>query len=173
MSRNLKGFMIGYCQELTGLQTTSLKKFLAAVLDDTPRAFEPLVLLAIAQGREDYLERLAADTPLALRCSDLVAKYRDSGLSPEQFARSLPTDDRLGKAAAAWRSEVGRLARDRKTLEGVARAMLQLMEEKGITRAQACRQLGLDKGNFYAFLKGDVTRLGRTTAISAYHRLVG
>ena len=57
--------MLGYCQELTGLQTTSLKKFLAAVLDDAPRAFEPLVLLAIAQGRESYLERLTANTPLA------------------------------------------------------------------------------------------------------------
>lgn len=58
MSRSFGGFLLGYVQELTGLETTSLKRLFRAVADDSPRAAEALLLLALASGREGYLMRL-------------------------------------------------------------------------------------------------------------------
>lgn len=171
MSRNLYGFMLGYCQELTGLGTSSLKKLFSSVRDGHPRAAEPLMLLAIAQGREAYLCNLSRSTPYESAYRDFAKRFEESGKDAEEFASSLPATDRFGKAAAAWMSEKQRLERDRSTLKGVAAEMNRILEEKGISRATACNALGLDKGNFYAFLKGDVRRLSRKTALDAYRQL--
>lgn len=172
MRCSLQQFMTKYCQELTGLQTTSLKKLFNAVLSDTPRAFETVVFLAVAQGRENYLQRLTVDTIYAEQCSDFLSKYHESGLSPEDFALSLPATDRFGKAAASWRSYIMKRERDQKILKAASQNMLTAIEEKGITKAQACQQLGLDKGNFYAFLRGDVTRISKQTIMRVYSQLV-
>lgn len=172
MSCSLKGFMTKYCQELTGLKTTSLKKLFNAVLSNTPRAFEAVVFLAIAQKREDYLQHLSADTIYAQQCSDFISKYHDSGLQPEDFALSLPATDRFGKAAAGWRSYITKRERDQKILKTASQRMLEAIEDKGITKAQASRQLGLDKSNFCAFLRGDVTRISKKTIMEVYSQLV-
>ena len=171
VSRNLSGFMLAYCKELTNLQTTSLKKFFKATLNDCSRAAEPLMLFALSEGREEYLLRLSNGSSLFNKYSSFVEKYKQSGLSPEDFVRSLSPDDRFGKAAAAWVSETTQLERDRQTLLGVAKKINQVLNIKGISRAEACRELKIDKGNFYAFLKGDPSKLGRKTAIRAYREL--
>lgn len=36
-----------------------------------------------------------------------------------------------------------------------------------MTRAEACRVTRLNKGNFYAFLKGDTSKMSRKTAMNA------
>lgn len=43
----------------------------------------------------------------------------------------------------------------------------EFLEDAGLSRAEACRLLGLNKGNFYAFMKGDLTKLSRATAVGA------
>lgn len=171
MSRSFKGFLQAYAQELTGRQTTSLKKLSEAVVGDSPRAAETLLLLALASGREDYLMRQVRGTSLegSYRAA-LVDLERTGGLL-EPWLEQLPDQDRYRKVWNAWRSEATRLERDRRMLPGVRDAIERIMAEQGMTRAQACRVAGLNKGNFYAFMKGDVSRLSRETAVNAYRRL--
>lgn len=47
----------------------------------------------------------------------------------------------------------------------------EFLEDAGLSRPEACRLLGLNKGNFYAFMKGDLTKLSRATAIDACQTL--
>ena len=89
----------------------------------------------------------------------------------EKWLEQLPDQNRYRKVWNAWRSEATRLERDRRMLPGVRDAIDRVMAERGMTRAQACRLTGLNKGNFYAFMKGDVAKLSRETAVNAYRTL--
>lgn len=55
MSTLLQGFLTKYCKELTSSNTTSLKQLFNLADSEFPRAYEPLLLLAVCSGREAYL----------------------------------------------------------------------------------------------------------------------
>ena len=171
MSRSFRGFLIDYCRELSGLETTSLRRFLDAV-DDQPRLAEPLLLLAIASGREGYLMRHVGAASLEALYRGFLAGLSASGLGLEDYLERLPDGDRFKKTYLVWRSESTQLERDRLTLKRVSAEMGRLIIEKGLSRAEVCRKAKVDKGNFYAFLKGDVARMGRATAMRVYRTLV-
>lgn len=171
MSRGFKGFLLEYCKELTGTETTSLKKLFQVATSSAPRAFEPLLLLAVMEGREAYLLSVANNSKQLREYEQFLNKLAADGGDLFDFLEKLPDNDRHKKAFLAWRSESEALDRNRKTLAFVADAFSRLLKEKGLMRAEACRRLGLNKGNFYAFLKGDVTRMSRDTAVGAYKRL--
>ena len=148
MSRRFEGFLLDYCRELTSLSTSSIKKLFAAVNDDSPRAGEPLLLLVIMQGREAYLMRQATGTSWEAPYAAFLEQYEEARLDLREFLSNLPDGNRYKKAYLAWMSQSTRLGRDRTTLANVAKAMSALIEEKEFTRAEACRKLKLDKGNF-------------------------
>lgn len=165
-------FLLGYCQELTGCDgTASLKRLFQAMRSNNPRAAEPLLLLALCQGREGYLLKMASGTKTESSYLAFLSDFRESGKALEAYLHALPEGNRFKKAYVAWQAERTRLQRDRLTLERVSRNINDLLEEKDISRAEACRALSLNKGNFYAFLKGDPSKLSRKTAIEAYKKL--
>ena len=55
MNLTFKGFLRGYCRELPGLQTDSLRRFFASVLGGAPAAAEVVMCFAAAQGKVEYL----------------------------------------------------------------------------------------------------------------------
>lgn len=171
MTRSRKAFLLAYCKSLTGLETTSLKKLFRATAEGCPRAAEPVLLLALEEGRAEFLLRQARGTCYEARFRAFVEAYESSELSLDSFLSTLPAGNRFAKAHAAWTSESTRRERDLRTLQNVRARMEELLEEAGLSRAEACRLLGLNKGNFYAFMKGDLTKLGRATAVDAYKTL--
>lgn len=46
----------------------------------------------------------------------------------------------------------------------LASRMAELIELTGVSAYRASADLGIDRSNLYAFLKGDASRLGRETA---------
>lgn len=165
-------FLLGYCQELAGCDdTSSLKRLFRAMQANNPRAAEPLLLLALCQGREGYLLKTASGTKEEPLYRAFLSDFRGSGKTLEAYLGTLSEGNRFRKAYVAWEAERTRLQRDRLTTVNVSRSISDLLEEKGMSRAEACRALGLNKGNFYAFLKGDPSKLSRRTAIEAYKKL--
>lgn len=171
MSRSFKNFLTAYCQELTGTKTTSLKKLFLAAESDSPRVREPLMLLALTQGREAYLLRLADGTEVNEHYQEFLNAFSESDLVLEEYLLTLPERNRFRRPLDAWFAEKGRLGEDRAMLLNVASVIKDLLNQKGLSRAEACRVTGLNKGNFYAFLKGDTAKLSRSTAIAAYDKL--
>ena len=83
----------------------------------------------------------------------------------------LPDDDPFKTVLVEWRTDSSRLEVDRKILKYVSTAFSDLLADKNMTRAEACRVTRLNKGNFYAFLKGDTSKISRKTAMNAYREI--
>lgn len=174
-----KTFLEGYCAELSGLETRSLKAF-AFALPDTPRLKEPLLLLALEEGREGFLlrqmEKVAAQGDgRRFNWATILKEFRTfsdafatSGVSLTDYLETLPQENRYRKCLMSWESAQSQTARDRRFLASMPDQLGELIAYRGFTRAEACRIAGLNKGNFYAFLKGDFTKLSRETAVAAY-----
>lgn len=171
MTRSRKAFLLAYCKNLTGLETTSIKKLFQSVAEGCPRAAEPVLLLALEEGREEFLLRQARGTRYEAGFRAFVRELEVSELSLDDFLAGLPASNRFAKVHAAWVSESRRPERDLQTLRGVRKKMEEQLKASELSRAAACRLLGLNKGNFYAFMKGDLTKLSRATAINAYKTL--
>ncbi|WP_172136218.1 helix-turn-helix transcriptional regulator [Adlercreutzia sp. ZJ473] len=166
-----RGFLLKYCQELAGAQTSSLKKLFAIAKQGRPRVFEPLLLLSLCDHREGYLIKQAVGSSMFDSYRRITTRFHHSGLALKRFLDTLPERSRYKRPLIAWRAEKARKQTDRQTLQRVATSLVTLLEQKGISRAEACRITGLNKGNFYAFLKGDASKLSRGTAMRAYRTL--
>lgn len=171
MSKSFRTFLLAYCQELTGLKTSSLKLMGKSAATQSPRALEPLVLLAILDGRESYLLKHVEGSASCEPCRSFLRHYQQSGLSLFDYLESLPDGNRFKRPLSAWRAEAQRTESDKRVMADIAAKMQELIDHAGMSRAEACRITGLNKGNFYAFLKGDTSKLSRDTAIGAYRLL--
>lgn len=171
MSRSFEGFLCQYCQEITGVGSTSVRKLFSAAASNAPHAAEAVLLYAVVTKRCSFLMKSVEGSAWEDSYRAFLREYEQAGCSLEEHLESLPSSDRFHKVYRSWQSSQSRLERDRATLANVAKAILALLKEKGMTRAEACRLLGLNKGNFYAFLKGDASKLSRETAMKAYGAL--
>ena len=55
LNLTFEGFLKGYCRELSGQQSLSFRKLVEQAMTDAPRVAEPLFLLALAQGKVEYV----------------------------------------------------------------------------------------------------------------------
>ena len=55
MNLTFEGFLKGYCRELSGQQSLSFRKLVKQATTVAPRVAEPLFLLALAQGKAEYV----------------------------------------------------------------------------------------------------------------------
>ena len=141
MACSFRYFLLKRCQGLTGLNTTSTKKFFAAAEDAHPEAFAPLLLLAICDGREEYLLRRAEGTKAAEMFDEFVEHWHASGRPLEVYLGMLPDGDPFKTILVEWRTDSSRIEVDRKILKYVSTAFGDLLADKNMTRAEACREI--------------------------------
>ena len=165
--RSFEGFLVGYCADLTGVRTTSVKR-LAELCEDFPRAEEPALLLAAALGRLGYMARCAEGKRVGERARALsdVIEGGASGLSA--YLDGLDDADRLKKPYLSWLSERGRTDRDRRVSAAMAERTLSVIREAGLKRSQVAAAAGIDKGSFYAWLSGAEGKVSRERARKAF-----
>ena len=81
---------------------------------------------------------------------------------------SLCTEDKLpNRYANVWHAYRGvkeKSAADRRVNALMRKRTLEALEESGVTRYGICRALHLNKGNVYAYLAGDDSKVSRETA---------
>ena len=100
-----------------------------------------------------------------------VEHWHASGVPLEVYLGMLPDGDPFKTILVEWRTDSSRIEVDRKILKYVSTAFGDLLADKNMTRAEACRVTRLNKGNFYAFLKGDTSKMSRKTAMNAYREI--
>ncbi|MCL2826686.1 MAG: hypothetical protein FWD72_04705 [Eggerthellaceae bacterium] len=172
MKQGLEGFLTQYCQTLTNLNAKSLKHFFAHTVTDSPRAAEPLLLLALCQGRADYLMRLAAGTKYETEYKSFLSSLADSNQSLESFLSSESAAAPYRKVYNSFLSETGKLSRDRAVLGQLIPQLNSLISEQRVSRYRITKDLGINKGNLYSFLKGDTSKLSRETGMGVYQYLL-
>lgn len=164
MNLTLKGFLRQYCRELTGLNTSSLKKLCAAAASAAPRAAEPLFLLAAEEGRLDCLLKAARGTRLQEPYELMTALLKEAG-SAKRLLEMKDAPNRLRKVERAYKARRGATKVDRRIVGLMREKTLDAMQEQGLTAYRICKALDLNLGNIYAYLgKGDVTKVSRDTA---------
>lgn len=165
MNLTFKGFLKGYCQELTGLKTTNIKKLLEASLAESPRVAEPLFLMAVTMGKQEYLMRLAGGTKWKddYDAVSFALSQQQGSLEATLQRGELPT--RYQSVWDAYRAKKEAVNNDRRVNGLMREKTLAALREAGMSCYRLCKDLGLNKGNVYAYLhKGDDTKVSRNTA---------
>jgi len=172
MRQGFEGFLAQYCRTLTRLDSRSLKRLFARTVEDSPRAAEPLLLLALCQGRAAYLLKLATGTKHRDAYESFVSGLTSSGLGLEAYLASGSAPERYRKTYDSYLSQSGKLSRDRDVVGQLVPLLNSLIAQRGTSRYRLAEDLGLNKGNLYAFLKGNTDKLSREKAIAVYRHLL-
>lgn len=162
MTRTFKGFLKEYCRNLSGLDTTSLRR-LAAAARNNARLVEPLFALAAIQGKADYLVSISKG---AWFYDDYVSLSRqlEEHESLESLLLSATTPRRYAAVLDAFRSRNDEQDAKRRIAGLLQPKIMEALNRRGMTRYQLCRDLGLNYGNVYAFLAGDSSKVSKETA---------
>lgn len=164
MNLTFKGFLRGYCRELTGLKTDNLKTMLNAVLTDAPAAEEALMCFAAVQGKASHLLDLAKGLRLEAPYREIVEAL-PSFSSVEEFLASETAPIRYNKVWQAFMAKKNRCVADRRVVSAMREKTLDALSRTHRTVYSLCKQLNLNRGNVYAYLNaGDVTKVSRDTA---------
>ncbi len=164
MNLTFKGFLRGYCRELTGLDTDNLRKLFAASLDDAPAAAQAVMVFAAVQGKAQYLAGLAAGATLESEYTAFVQALEQAGDVPSLLQGDY-AQTRYGKVWLAYLSKKESINADRRVIALMRDKTLASLERAGVSVYALCKQLGLNRGNFYAYLNGgDASKVSRQTA---------
>lgn len=163
MNLTFEGFLKGYCRELSGQQSLSFRKLVKQATTDAPRVAEPLFLLALAQGKAEYVLALSEGSWMEESYRDVFSLYGQAGsLASLCAGGKLPR--RYANVWHAYRAIKEKSATDRRINALMRKRTLGALEKSGVTRYGLCRDLHLNKGNVYAYLAGDDSKVSRETA---------
>ncbi len=166
MNLTFKGFLRLYCRELTGLQTDNLRKLVNAAATDCPAAAEAVMLFAAAQGKVEYAVNLACGFWMEEDYKLVAGQIAKLG-SVEAFLESRDASSRYKKVLLAYLAQTTAIEADRRVIALMRSKTLDALKRSGCSVYGVCRDLGLNKGNIYAYLnKGDVSKVSRNTARS-------
>lgn len=163
MNLTFEGFLKGYCRELSGQRSLSYRKLVEQATTVEPRVAEPLFLLALAQGKAEYVLGLSEGSWMEEGYRGVLSLYNQAG-----SLASLCTKGKLpNRYANVWRAYRGvkeRPAADRRVNALMRKRTLDALAGSSLTRYGLCRDLHLNKGNVYAYLAGDDSKVSRETA---------
>lgn len=124
------------------------------------RGAEYLYLYAVDMGKEDELME-----DLAIRGASLPTLQEAHKMSRRRSAEEFVADHRsaldtrFAKAHDIWMAHVKAKENDDFTRSNLLKEIELKMSEKGVSAYSVCKELGINQGNFYAFLRGDVGKL--------------
>lgn len=170
MRLTFRGWLLSYCQELTGLKTTSVKKFVSAVEGSAPHASAAVFLLAVEAGRVADLISRSSDPELFAEWESVSAMLPETPMGAEAFVREnygdLPV--RYRKVIDAYDTVAEERKNDEHAKALMAKKTVAALESAGKTRYRLCKDLKLNEGNVYAWLAGDPSKVSRVTARRAW-----
>ena len=175
MKLTFRGWLLAYCQELTALKTTSVKKLASAVEGSAPHASAAVFLLAVEVGRVEELLNRASGSELLAEWKSVASMLPKSPAGAEAFARSSYGDlpIRYRKVVDAYDAVSEGRVNDERAKELMAEKTLAALESAGKTRYRLCKDLKLNEGNVYAWLAGDPSKVSRATARRAWRYAEG
>ena len=170
MRLTFRGWLLSYCQELTGLKTTSVKKLVSAAEEYAPHASAAVFFLAVEAGRIADLVSRASDPELLAEWMPVAAMLPENPTNAEAFARAnydeLPI--RYRKVIDAYDAVAEDRENDERAKALMAEKTVAALENAGKTRYRLCKDLKLNEGNVYAWLAGDPSKVSRATARRAW-----
>lgn len=162
MNRTFRGFLKRYCRELSALDTSSLRRLVAAA-DGNARLVEPLFAFAATEGKLDHLLCISKGKWYEEEYLRL-AKLLSEEASLEALLASEKVPQRYAAVLDAYRAQGDTLAADRRMNGLMREKIMDALKRQGMNRYQLCRDLKLNFGNVYAYLAGDDSKVSNATA---------
>lgn len=158
-----KGFLSQYVRKLSHSDTLDLKRLADEALTNNPRLRAPLVLYALAHGKQEKLASLLGSSGPAAEMPDMLGR-----LDPERLEAQLAEGLVPEAYRKVWTSFL--VARDAPQRDGELKAamrkkVLLLQKEKNCSNYRVYTDLKLNPGNINSWLKnGDSTKVSYHTA---------
>jgi hypothetical protein len=142
------GFLKSYVRSLSKTETNSLYKLTKEAADENPRLREPLFLYA------KFTEY-----------KNLANRYDKAGFEAALQNAMSPLPEEYKKVWKSYLSKKNRLQNDNHTKELMRNKVVKLQKSKGVSNYRLYADLGLNPGNFNAWLKyGDPNKVSLDTA---------
>ena len=137
-----------------------------------PRLREPLYLYAAESGKLAHLMSVCKDKHLAVKYEKMNQQYDLISLHDALERDSADLDERYRKIWHSYQSARLRPQSDAQTKELIRHKILELRRKKGISNYRIYKDLGLNAGNFNAWLKhGDDSKISLKQARNALNYL--
>lgn len=157
-----KGFLTKYVKELSYSNTLDLKK-LAAEVGENHRLRAPLVLYAIATGKDALLQSCLQGVAEGDKLRNMLAAMRDCNL--DQLLKDGQAPEEYLKVWNSFRVSNTATAREEELKAAMRKKVLQLLNEKQCSNYRVYRDLNLNPGNINSWLKnGDGNKVSYQTA---------
>ena len=174
MGRSLKfeNFLLKYCQNLTGCNsTTSLLKF-ANELDENPRAEEPVLLYALQNKRDLNKFEKSLRPDLQEKFSELKLEFQKFNNLDEMFLYSDNLSVDFKKVYSAYKYRLQETSANNPTKSSYGDFFKYKLKESKLTSYHVCKELGLNLSNFTFFLKGHNEKLSLENCEKVYDYLM-
>lgn len=173
MGRSLKfeNFLLKYCQNLTGCNTTSLLKF-ANELDKNPRAKEPVLLYALQNKRDlnKFARMLRSD--LQAKFNELKLEYQQFDSLDEMFLYSDNLSVDFKKVYNAYKYRLQEISANNPMKDSYREFFEKKLNKSNLTNYRVCKDLKLNLSNFTFFLKGQNEKLSLENCEKVYDYLI-
>ena len=169
--RTLREHTASELKRLTGLNTRSLRRLSATVENGSASAKETLFCFAAASGKLGYFLDISRSSKYAGNYQRWAAELQKY-LCLEEYLSDSHTEKRLQDVYRGYLGQWDLIRSKRRRSSQYAKKINELLPHSGKTRYEICTDLGINLGNFYAYLKGDNTKLTYEKAKMAYEYLL-
>lgn len=159
------GYLKSYVRSLSTTETNSLYKLAEEAADKNPRLREPLLLYAVFTDKTEVLLGAAKVPALYSDYNNLTNRYDKAGFEAALQEASSPLPEEYKKVWRSYLSKKNRLQNDNHTKDLMRNKVVKLQKAKGVSNYRLYADLGLNPGNFNAWLKyGDPNKVSLDTA---------
>lgn len=164
MNLTFKGFLKIYCAELAGIKTTNIRRLVNAANTDAPRVAEPLFVYSATADKLDHLLSVSINTWMYKDYLDLAKKLRGKYKDITKFLKSDLAPKRYAAVLDAYNAKDDLLNSSRRIVGKLRPKVESSLKRSGISKYKACKDLGINPGNFYAYMKGDDSKISEEIA---------
>lgn len=164
MNLTFKGFLKIYCSELAGIQTTNIRRLVNAANTKAPRVAEPLFVYANVAGKAKYLISVSENTWMYDDYVKLSQIINQKFSNVQEFLKSDFAPKRYAEVLKAYNSKDDILNSNRRILNKLRPKINDSLKKAGMSKYKVCKELGINTGNFYAYMNGDDSKISSEIA---------
>lgn len=164
MNLTFKGFLKIYCAELSGIQTSSIRRLVNAANTDSPRVAEPLFVYSVTADKLAYLISVSENTWMYKDYVKLSKILKGKFSDIRDFLKSDFAPKRYAAVLDAYNANFDFIDSNRRILSKLRPKVEASLKKSGISKYKACKDLGINPGNFYAYMNGDDTKISKEIA---------
>ena len=164
MNLTFKGFLKKYCAELSGINTSNIRRLVNAANTNAPRVAEPLFVYAYVADKAKYLISVSENTWMHKDYIKLLKIINEKFPDIQDFLRSDIAPKRYAAVLDAYNLKDDVIKSNRRVLYKLRPKVKESLKKSGMSKYKVCKELDINPGNFYAYMNGDDSKISSEIA---------